>query len=90
MARVNRSIAAWPGEDEPLEGFETVKATYKKLSSGLTDIKEAAEAEAKSVYCQTAWGLFRRLTRLPILERLIRPLRRFLYLLPFVKRQKIL
>lgn len=51
MARVNRSISAWPtmsGENgEPLESFETIKATYKKLSSGLTEIKEAAELEAK-------------------------------------------
>lgn len=51
MNRVNRSIAAWPfsiGENgEPLESFETIKATYKKLSSGLTEIKEAAELEAK-------------------------------------------
>ncbi|KAL5520121.1 hypothetical protein ACEPAG_1781 [Sanghuangporus baumii] len=53
MNRVNRSIAAWPfsnGENgEPLESFETIKATYKKLSSGLTEIKEAAEVEAKAI-----------------------------------------
>ncbi|KAI5122784.1 hypothetical protein M0805_000128 [Coniferiporia weirii] len=53
MARVNRSISAWPamsGENgEPLESFETVKATYKKLSSGLNEIKDAAELEAKAI-----------------------------------------
>lgn len=53
MQRVNRSISAWPavsGENgEPLEAFETVKATYKKLSSGLTEIRDAAEIEAKYV-----------------------------------------
>ncbi|THH11166.1 hypothetical protein EW145_g833 [Phellinidium pouzarii] len=53
MARVNRSISAWPamsGENgEPLESLETVKATYKKLSSGLTEIKDAAELEAKTI-----------------------------------------
>ena len=50
MERVNRSMLAWSGEDEPLEGFETVKATYKKLNIGLNDIKSAAEAEVKYVY----------------------------------------
>lgn len=52
MARVNRSISAWPatsGENgEPLESLETVKTTYKKLSSGLNEIKDAAELEEKS------------------------------------------
>ena len=51
MGRVNRSISAWPtmsGDNgEPLEPFETIKATYKKLSSGLADIQKHAEAEAK-------------------------------------------
>ncbi|EJC98115.1 uncharacterized protein FOMMEDRAFT_114966 [Fomitiporia mediterranea MF3/22] len=53
MGRVNRSISAWPtmsGDNgEPLEPFETIKATYKKLSSGLADIQKHAEAEAKAI-----------------------------------------
>ncbi|KAH8114515.1 SGF29 tudor-like domain-containing protein [Phellopilus nigrolimitatus] len=53
MARVNRSISAWPsmsGENgEPMEAFETVKDTYRKLSSGLNEIKDAAEVEAKAI-----------------------------------------
>ena len=51
MARVNRLILAWPTMSSDnvdfLEAPETVKATYKKLSSGLNEIKEAAELEAK-------------------------------------------
>lgn len=51
MARVNRAISAWPdvsGENgEPPAAIETVKATYKKLSSGLTEIKESADLEIK-------------------------------------------
>ena len=50
IARVNRSILAWPAtkdNGEPFESMETVKTTYKKLSSGLNEIKETAESEAK-------------------------------------------
>ena len=51
MARVNRLIRAWPtmssDNGDFLEAHDTVKATYKKLSSGLNEIKEAAELEAK-------------------------------------------
>lgn len=31
--------------------METVKTTYKKLTSGLTDIKDSAELEVKCVLC---------------------------------------
>lgn len=51
IARVNRLINEWPtsfGEDgEPMSSFETVKTTHRKLSSGLSDIKIHAEAEAR-------------------------------------------
>jgi len=53
IGRVNRSISAWPtisGEDpEPMESFETVKTTHRKLSSGLNEIKTTAEAEAHAI-----------------------------------------
>lgn len=53
MQRVNRAISAWPdvsGENgEPPAAIETIKATYKKLSSGLSEVRDAAELEAKAI-----------------------------------------
>lgn len=51
IGRVNRSISAWPvtssDDGQPMESLDTVMTTYKKLTAGLTEIKEAAETEAK-------------------------------------------
>ena len=51
IARVNRLIAGWStgsGDDAlPLDGFDTAKSIYKKLHSGLTEIKNKADAETK-------------------------------------------
>ncbi|TCD66620.1 hypothetical protein EIP91_001130 [Steccherinum ochraceum] len=50
VGRVNRLISAWPSDDTlPAEGFDSVKTTYKKLVSGLNDIKAAAERDAKAM-----------------------------------------
>ena len=46
VGKVNRNISAWPS-DSYSEPFETVKDTYKKLSSGLSDLKSTAEEEAR-------------------------------------------
>jgi len=46
--RVNRLINAWPSDDTfPAEGYEGIKSIYKKLLSGLDDIRLAAEEEVK-------------------------------------------
>ncbi|TDL22219.1 hypothetical protein BD410DRAFT_788950 [Rickenella mellea] len=53
IGRVNRLISAWPatnGEDSlPMDGFETVEATYKKLKAGLNEVKDSAAAEASAI-----------------------------------------
>jgi SAGA-associated factor 29 len=46
--RVNRLITAWPqGDSMPAEGYEGVKAVYKKLRSGLNEIQTQAKAEVE-------------------------------------------
>jgi len=45
IGRVNRLLSAWPVDDDlPAEGFDSVRNTYKKLTSGLTEIKTSARA----------------------------------------------
>lgn len=46
VGRVNRLISAWPQDDAlPTEGYEGVKTVYKKLQSGLREIKSQADIE---------------------------------------------
>ena len=48
IGRVNRLISQWSSDDNsPSDGYDNVKSTYKKLASGLNDIKVQAEKEAK-------------------------------------------
>ncbi|KAG5732133.1 SAGA-associated factor 29 [Termitomyces sp. T112] len=50
IERVNRLISAWPVDDTiPAEGFDGVKATYKKLAPALRDIQNTAEEEVKAL-----------------------------------------
>jgi hypothetical protein len=45
---VNRLIDTWPGDDAlSTEGFEGIKANYKKLMSGLNDIKAQSDRDVK-------------------------------------------
>jgi SAGA-associated factor 29 len=47
IGRVNRLISSWPLNDTlPAEGFDGVKPVYKKLLSGLHEVKTNAEKEA--------------------------------------------
>ena len=46
--RVNRLINTWSADDAPsTEGFEGIKANYKKLVSGLSDIKTQSDRDVK-------------------------------------------
>jgi SAGA-associated factor 29 len=46
IGRVNRGIASWPSDDTmAIEKYEEIKNIYKKLSSGLRDVKESADSE---------------------------------------------
>lgn len=46
IGRVNRLLSAWPADDNlPAEGYESVKTLYKKLTTGLNDIKTTAERD---------------------------------------------
>lgn len=48
IGRVNRLISSWPSNDTlPAEGFEGVKPVYKKLFSGLQEVKSNAEKETR-------------------------------------------
>jgi SAGA-associated factor 29 len=48
IGRVNRLIASWPSDDTlPAEGFDGVKIVYKKLVSGLQELKNNADKETK-------------------------------------------
>lgn len=48
IGRVNRLISSWPSNDTlPAEGFDGVKPVYKKLFSGLEEVKRNAEKEAR-------------------------------------------
>lgn len=50
VGRVNRLIASWPSDDMlPAEGFDGVKPVYKKLVSGLQELKSNAEKESQYV-----------------------------------------
>ncbi|KZT12024.1 uncharacterized protein LAESUDRAFT_719985 [Laetiporus sulphureus 93-53] len=50
IGRVNRLLSAWPADDTlPAEGYDGVKSVYKKLTSGLTDIKATAERDAQTI-----------------------------------------
>ncbi|KAF9643914.1 hypothetical protein BDM02DRAFT_3157319 [Thelephora ganbajun] len=50
IGRVNRLISSWPSNDTlPAEGFEGVKPVYKKLLSGLQEVKNNAEKEARAI-----------------------------------------
>ena len=48
IGRVNRFLSTWPSDDTvPAEGFDSLKTTYRKLTSGLSEIKSNAEKEAR-------------------------------------------
>ncbi|KAI0248625.1 SGF29 tudor-like domain-containing protein [Lactifluus subvellereus] len=50
VSRVNRLIDMWPADDAFLtEGFETIKTNYKKLVSGLNDIKTQSDKDIKAI-----------------------------------------
>jgi len=50
IGRVNRLISSWPPNDTlPAEGFDGVKPVYKKLLSGLQEVKSNAEKEARAI-----------------------------------------
>lgn len=52
VKNVNRLIATatWPGDDAlSTEGFESIKATYKKLITGLNDIKAQSDRDVKAI-----------------------------------------
>ena len=41
-------LSTWPSDDTvPAEGFDSLKTTYRKLTSGLSEIKSNAEKEAR-------------------------------------------
>ncbi|KIJ64434.1 hypothetical protein HYDPIDRAFT_132292 [Hydnomerulius pinastri MD-312] len=50
IGRVNRLIAAWPTDDSlATEGYDTLKANYKRLSSALKEVRRNAEDEIKAL-----------------------------------------
>ncbi|KAL0579131.1 hypothetical protein V5O48_002863 [Marasmius crinis-equi] len=50
IGRVNRLISVWPPDDVvPAEGFDSVKTTYKKLSTALEDIQNTSKEEIKAI-----------------------------------------
>ncbi|KAF8630883.1 hypothetical protein AX17_005241 [Amanita inopinata Kibby_2008] len=50
IGRVNRLISAWPTDDTlPAQGIDDVKAIHRKLTPGITEIKSAAEDEARAI-----------------------------------------
>ncbi|KAL0961072.1 hypothetical protein HGRIS_006056 [Hohenbuehelia grisea] len=49
IERVNRLISTWPTDDLPAEGIDSVKTSYRKLSSGLHEIADTAHKEAKAI-----------------------------------------
>ncbi|KIK69523.1 hypothetical protein GYMLUDRAFT_186581 [Collybiopsis luxurians FD-317 M1] len=50
IGRVNRLISAWPTDETiPAEGLDSVKAIYKKLVSGLEEIRLSSEKELKAI-----------------------------------------
>ncbi|OSD07247.1 hypothetical protein PYCCODRAFT_1430489 [Trametes coccinea BRFM310] len=50
VGRVYRLLAEWPMDDAlPSEGIDGVKSLYKKLHSGLNEIKTTAEKDAEAI-----------------------------------------
>ncbi|KAF9077694.1 SGF29 tudor-like domain-containing protein [Rhodocollybia butyracea] len=50
IGRVNRLISAWPADDTlPAEGLDSVKSIYKKLVSGLEEIRLTSEKETHAI-----------------------------------------
>ena len=46
--RVHRLLSQWPSDDAlPTEGIDGVKSIYKKLVSGLNEVKANAEKDAE-------------------------------------------
>ena len=58
MDRVNQLIATLPADDAfPADGFESVKSNYKKLGSGLKEIKMQSDKDTKYTSLDlTAYG----------------------------------
>ncbi|THH14003.1 hypothetical protein EW146_g6279 [Bondarzewia mesenterica] len=50
IGRVNRLISVWPNDESPpAEGMDNVKTVYKKLISGLNEIKTNSEREIEAM-----------------------------------------
>ncbi|KAH9992031.1 SGF29 tudor-like domain-containing protein [Russula vinacea] len=50
VTRVNRLIATWPADDAlSTDGLEGIKASYKKLVSGLGEIKTQSDRDVKAI-----------------------------------------
>lgn len=50
IGRVNRLLSAWPQDDVlPAEGYDSVKGLYRKVNTGLKEIKDSAERDVKYV-----------------------------------------
>ncbi|KAJ7644127.1 SGF29 tudor-like domain-containing protein [Roridomyces roridus] len=50
VPRVNRLISVWPADETlPAQGLDNVKQIYRKLSSGLEEIKATSEREVKAI-----------------------------------------
>ena len=48
IGRVHRLLSQWPSDDSlPSEGIDGVKSIYRKLVSGLTEVKANAEKDAE-------------------------------------------
>lgn len=48
IGKINRLISGWPQDDVlPAEGIDGVRNVYKKLASGLKEIKDSADRDAK-------------------------------------------
>jgi SAGA-associated factor 29 len=53
---VNRLINTWPADDAlSTEGLEGIKANYKKLVSGLNEIKSQSDKDAKYARVDTTF-----------------------------------
>ena len=51
IGRVHRLLSQWPSDDSlPSEGIDGVKSIYKKLVSGLNEVKTNAERDAEYVH----------------------------------------
>ncbi|TBU62334.1 SGF29 tudor-like domain-containing protein [Dichomitus squalens] len=50
IGRVHRLLSQWPSDDSlPSEGIDGVKSIYKKLVSGLNEVKTNAEKDAEAI-----------------------------------------